>query len=188
YNYYQLRILCEICGNPARGKRCWQHKTKKPIARTALKRKPKSAKKPPKEKTGGKRVRSVRTLKGILWSWVSKYVRLRDSDENGFGKCITCDNIEYWKYADAGHFRPRKHTSTFVHEKNLSSQCKSCNQIKGGREKEHGEALDNKWGEGTAEMLIKLSHEPKRFNQEELEELIEHYKAEVVKLLKTKNR
>lgn len=184
-----MRKLCEICGNPSRNNRCWKHKPKKPIARTALKRKPSKPKRAPREeKVGGKRVRSVRTLKGILWSWVSKYVRLRDSDEHGFSKCITCDNVEYWKYADAGHFRPRKHTATFVHEKNLSSQCRSCNQIKGGREKEHGEALDKKWGEGTAEMLTILSHQPKRFDQEELEGMIVYYKGAVDSLLKTKRK
>ena len=38
-----------------------------------------------------------------LWKWFSIYIRLRDSDENGYGKCFTCGKIIFWKKGDCGH-------------------------------------------------------------------------------------
>jgi hypothetical protein len=87
----------------------------------------------------------------------SKYIRLRDADEFGMCKCITCGTRKKWNEMDQGHFQTRKHLSVKYHEKNSNAQCRKCNSFEGGRQYEHGIAIDKKYGAGTAEMLILLS-------------------------------
>ena len=55
------------------------------------------------------------------------YVRLRDSDVNGFGKCCTCSKIVHYKKADAGHWITRGDSSVLFDEVNTNLQCKQCN-------------------------------------------------------------
>lgn len=118
---------------------------------------------------------------------MSKYIRLRDSDENGIFKCITCGAPVYWKFGDAGHFIPRtKGNATYFEECNLAGQCETCNQYKGGMQQEFAEALDRKHGEGTADRMRALAQTTRKFLAAELYEMIVHYTAEVSRLLQEK--
>jgi len=182
-----LSKKCQICGANSRGDRCFKHKQRKPIAKTALKRKPPGTKRQ-RQPAGTGRPKSIKKLKHDLYTIFSKYIRLRDSDHRGVGKCITCDNKEYWKYADSGHYIRRKHMSTFVDERNNNLQCKTCNQVRNPEEMEaaYRIAIDKKHGPGTAEELEAMKHQTKRFSVPELVELISHYTREFEKLLKSK--
>lgn len=170
----------------SRGPRCFKHKARKTIARKPIKvRKPKIIQggRPPEKKH-----RSIRYLKGVVWKQVSLFIRLRDSNKKGFGKCITCDNVEYYKFADAGHGIRRKHNATLYHEMNLGLQCKGCNQVKDGMEEEFAKATDERYGPGTWDNLKALSRTTKRFSVQELEEMLEHYTTEVARMLKEKEK
>ena len=175
---------CTVCGNASTGEHCFRHKPKKAIRRTPLK---KGRPKETKTKPEGKR-RSVKLLKKLVWTVYSRVVRLEESDEYGIGKCVTCDNLVYWKYADTGHYIKRKHNMTFMHRKNTHFQCKTCNQYKDGMEKKHGEAIDLMYGEGAKEELQELSRQTKRWTPEELETLLEENKLRFAELIKTKKR
>lgn len=87
----------------------------------------------------------------------SLYIRLRDSDNNGICKCITCGTPHFWNDGDAGHFMSRDRMATRHNEKNVNFQCIPCNRFKSGKQYEHGIAIDKKYGAGTADMLLKLS-------------------------------
>lgn len=182
-----MKKTCKVCGIAAHSDLCVKHKVRKPLVRTPIKRQYQRRKKSKAEPTKSKRGNSVKVLKPILWGVVSTYIRLRDSDEDGYCKCITCSNVEWWKFMDAGHFKRRRHTSTFIHEKNLGAQCKTCNQKNDGMEDAFALAIDLRWGEGTAEELDILSKQPKRFSVPELRELIVEYEEKVAKLKKEKN-
>jgi hypothetical protein len=99
---------------------------------------------------------------------VNKMIRERDArpeSEGGFGICITCGN--YLKL-EAGHFRISENESTRFHPYNLNGQCASCNRFAGGMTYEHGKAIDEKYGKGTAEFLEKLSRKEEPWTIEEL--------------------
>ena len=102
----------------------------------------------------------------------SRYIRLRDSDEHGNGRCITCGKSVFYKDADAGHFRSRSFISTRWHPSNVSLQCKGCNMSAGGEQYKHGLAIDAKFGQGTADMLDDLSRISVRLSEKELKEMI----------------
>ncbi len=88
--------------------------------------------------------------------WFSIYIRLRDSYDGGYCRCITCYTAAKWKEMDCGHFVTRNHSMTRYSEENCNAQCKGCNNFKSGDQYKHGKAIDAKYGEGTADKLIAL--------------------------------
>jgi hypothetical protein len=83
----------------------------------------------------------------------SQYIRLRDSDEHGRAKCITSGKIDLVSKMDCGHFISRGKWATRWDFKNAHAQSKRDNIFHSGRQYEHGLAIDQKYGKGTAEML-----------------------------------
>lgn len=138
------------------------------------------------KKKPGVRRKSVISLKKKLWTIFSRWVRLEHSDHLGRCTCFTCGKDLAYKEAQAGHFISRKFNSTFVHELNVHPQCAYCNLHLSGDQYNYGRKLDLKYGEGTADSLLQLSKQFKKFEIGELEQMIEDYTARVTKLLKKK--
>lgn len=106
-----------------------------------------------------------------------EYIRKRDSIKTtlSFDKCVcvtcseTVDNIQCW------HFITRASRSTRWQEQNANGQCPKCNCWWGGRQYEHGLEIDKRYGEGTAERLVRLWHEPQKVTRELLEDIIRKF-------------
>jgi hypothetical protein len=122
-----------------------------------------------------------------LWKEFSLFIRLRDSDADGFGNCITCKKKVHYKESHAGHFISRRHKATKFDEKNVHLQCVSCNTYNAGRQYEYSIELDRRYGEGTAEELLQKSNELKKFTKSEIDELTKEYKEKVKQLKNKKN-
>ncbi len=120
----------------------------------------------------------------------SEYVRLFETDENGYGNCVTCNTSKFYKEADVGDFMTRATKSTrWLHQParvNASLQCKQCN-MNGGQQYVHGQMLDAKYGEGTADEVLRLSNLPAKYSQAELAEMVENYKIKLTNLKVTKH-
>lgn len=84
--------------------------------------------------------------------WFSEFIRLRDSDEHGRVKCVTCSHTDHWRYLQCGHCLERGNMSTRYDEKNCNAQCAGCNW-NGGQRVKHEAAIDAKHGEGTVAAL-----------------------------------
>lgn len=117
----------------------------------------------------------------------STFIRLRDTDANGYGKCITSGQFIHFDNADCGHFISRNNMATRYAEKNCNLQGRQDNRFLSGRQYEHGLAINNKWGKGTAEMLLIKSKSRVHFHPFELETMIKHYQQQVDVLKKKKN-
>lgn len=123
-----------------------------------------------------------------LWAAFSKYIRLRDSDNNGLCKCITCHRIAHWKNMDCGHGIPRQHWATRYNEKNNNAQCKVCNGFEGGKREVYKEEVNKKYGNGTWEILEVMSKKIiKRPSKYEISVMESFYKNKAKELLDTKN-
>lgn len=123
-----------------------------------------------------------------LWPVFSEYIRLRDSDENGFCRCFTCSNIRYFRNMDCGHGVRRGHMATKYHEQNNHAQCKLCNgPAGGGKPKEYEEAVDKRYGPGTWVSLQFLSRKIAKFTTFEVAALILAYKEKIAELRAAKN-
>jgi hypothetical protein len=121
-----------------------------------------------------------------LWKAFSLYIRLRDTDENGYGSCITCGRVIHYTKGDCGHGIPRQHKATKYHEFNNFLQCKRCNGFEGGKREVYKEEVNRRYGDGTWEKLEVMSRSVCKRGQFEIDVMTTHYLKEVEKLKKMK--
>lgn len=117
----------------------------------------------------------------------SQYIRLRDADQNGYIRCISCGKIVLWKEADNGHFINRKHMSLRFSETNCNAQCRSCNRFDEGNMTGYNLGMIKKYGQQTVDLLIISKNKANKISNIEYKILIKHYQQEVKRLLKEKN-
>ena len=117
----------------------------------------------------------------------SQYIRLRDADQNGYIRCISCGKIVFWKEADNGHFINRKHMSLRFSETNCNAQCRSCNRFDEGNMTGYNLRMIKKYGQQTVDLLIISKNKANKISNIEYKILIKHYQQEVKRLLKEKN-
>jgi hypothetical protein len=131
--------------------------------------------------------KSISKLKKELDKWFSLYIRLRDATDEGMVQCFTCGKVAHYKVGmQCGHFQSRSNLKTRFDEENCQVQCVGCNMFKQGEQYRFALQLDGKYGEGTAEKLMYLSHQGIRFIRGDYEEKISYYKDLVDKIKKEK--
>lgn len=111
-------------------------------------------------------------------TYFSKFIRLRDEGK----PCITCGNLR--ERMEAGHFMGRGNQATRYDEKNVHGQCSPCNRFQGGRQYEHGQKIDQIYGEGTAHELYLKSKMLCKRTKADFEMIAEHYKNKIDELLR----
>lgn len=123
-----------------------------------------------------------KTLVTTLDTIFSKYIRLKNSDADGYCNCVTCGKKGYWEKdgIHAGHFMSRKHYSTRWDERNVKPQCGYCNTHKYGEQYKYSLYL----GKETSEDLLELSHQTVKFSDIDLKEMTLLYKNIVNDLIK----
>ena len=144
---------------------------------------------------GSKKKRSsYKKLKDKAWSWTSKYIRLRDSDEDGICECISCGKRGFWEKNgfQAGHFIPKSQGNYFYFLWiNINAQCYNCNYYGSNHTGAiYAENLKKKIGKEKVNELLKLGQqrlEVKNFTEDELICVIEYCKEQIDILLKAKN-
>ena len=124
----------------------------------------------------------MNNLKSKLDTLFSQYIRLRDTDENGYGKCISCGKIIHWKDGDAGHYVNRKHMSLRYDEKNVNLQCRACNRYDEGNMIGYNHGLVEKYGDGAINYLNIKRHNICKMGKVEYEALIKHYHKKIREL------
>lgn len=120
-----------------------------------------------------KKQRPLSKLKKDVWKVFSLAIRLRDSNDKGVVKCICCNRRGYYigDGIHAGHFMSRRFGSTFLDPYNVNGQHVYCNTYMQGNQYEYSKALDEKYGEGTAERLNQKSKETFKVDRLYLEEM-----------------
>jgi len=117
----------------------------------------------------------------------SIYIRLRDSDENGYRKCITCENIRFWKNMDCGHYIKRQHQGTRFNEQNCHAQCKNCNWTLQGNDSVYKEKIIELYGQEKHDLLKSSERTYFKRTKLELDLLAKEYQGKIKELMKTKN-
>lgn len=118
--------------------------------------------------------------------WMSIYVRLRDSDENGICRCVTCETRKPWRQMDNGHFIKRQHMATRYKETNCHSQCKKCNYFEQGNDAKYEQFIIDKYGEDELNKLKAARHSTCKIGAFELKQLEKYYKEKAINLAKEK--
>jgi hypothetical protein len=102
----------------------------------------------------------------------SKFIRERDKGK----PCVTCGKP--WEPTfQCGHFLSRRHMATRWHKENAHGQCPGCNMFEGGRQFEHGLAVDALHGQGKAQELLMLSRQPFKRESAVLKIMLDAYEA-----------
>jgi hypothetical protein len=129
---------------------------------------------------------SVAALKKKADTIHSTYIRLRDSDTNGYATCITCNDRKPYKTMQCGHFVSRRVNALRFDELNTNAQCVGCNMFKSGEQYAYSKALDMKYGDGTAESLWNRRFETHKLSIGELLAIIDERKQMVAELKEIK--
>ena len=137
---------------------------------------------------------SVAQLRKKAKVYFNKFIRLRDTDENGFGRCISSGRpLKYGtKNAQAGHYYSGgKYPALEFDEDNVHLQGLSDNYFNGANLLNYRKNLIKKIGVERLETLELKAEASKRtpfkYDRFRLIEIIEDYKVKCKELLKTKN-
>ena len=117
---------------------------------------------------------------------MSKFIRLRDSDASGYGRCISCGKLVHWTKAHNGHFINRGHLNTRFDEQNCNLQCFECNCEKYGNEEGYKKGLIEKYGEDVVNNLYTKKHLFRKYSVFELKAIADDYKKRFSELKKIK--
>ena len=149
-------------------KECWAREHAKPIKKVSDKR-----------MVDEFSDESMSNLIEDLDATVSKYVRIRDSNVNGFAKCCTCPNELPYTEMDAGHFVPRQHLSVRWNEHNIFAQCRSCNRAKYGEQEKMARYIESKH-EGMSDWLLEQARYITKPSVSDLKELLTEYRSKLL--------
>lgn len=112
----------------------------------------------------------------IAQTHFNTYIRQRDKDQ----LCISCQKPPLKK--NAGHFfNANNHYNVRFDERNVHLQCEHCNTFLSGNLIPYRENLINKIGVQEFEDLSKIANETRKFNIQEVKELINIYKNKIKK-------
>jgi hypothetical protein len=120
------------------------------------------------------------------WKWFSLFIRLKDTNDEGIGQCISCRKYLHYKNGQAGHYISRRHNSTLFDEQNVHLQCPQCNGHFKGNLDEYAISLIQKYGQNILEDLNIRKRLPKKFTSLDLAAIVQHYKSAVKELEKNK--
>jgi len=127
------------------------------------------------------RQKSLKTLKKESARLFQLYVRLRDSDSNGFGNCCSCGKNVHYKEADGGHFISRGYLCTLFNERNVHLQCKRCN-LMGGNASGYALFMLDRYGQEVIEELNIEKNKPTKYSKAFYEMFIEEFKQKIKEL------
>lgn len=126
--------------------------------------------------------RSIPVLQKELDRIFSIFIRMRDSNEQGIIRCITCGAILTFRTAQCGHFWSRRHISVRWDEQNTASQCVKCNIFDQGANQKFASALQRKYGESILQILEIRKNNVCKMSQFQYEILIKEYQSKVRQL------
>ena len=120
------------------------------------------------------------TLVKNLDTVFSIYIRRKDAI-NDIAQCVTCGKKDHWSKLQNGHWASRRHYSTRWNERNCNVQCSGCNVFRAGEIYLYTKYLCSKYGDNFPEELYKLSQKIVKFTDDDLKDMIDHYKKELKK-------
>lgn len=117
----------------------------------------------------------IKTLDTVF----SEYIRRRDSDSEGYIRCISCGRRVHWQEADNGHFIPRGHMSLRFDERNCNAQCRDCNRTKDGNISGYTRGMAHRYGQETIDELRALKWKSRKWPRYAVEQTIKYYRQKI---------
>lgn len=127
-----------------------------------------------------KKPKTSAQLKKILDKHFSIFIRMRDTNTHGFGKCYTCPKIIHYKQGHCGHFIPRNILITRWDEENCRLQCVGCNLFGNGMILDFEDNLVKEIGRERVDALKARRFEILKIDTLWYLDKIEHYKSKTL--------
>lgn len=110
------------------------------------------------------------SMRGV-WNIFSKFIRIRDVNEEGYGLCITHKahtnpahtSFIHWKQGQAGHYKKRYIKALLFDEKNVHLQCYICNEIRDGEPEFYKDEIISRYGEEEHNRMVEASRDRDRY-------------------------
>ena len=131
---------------------------------------------------------SLSDLDKKLWTHFSRFIRLRDTDGQGYGYCISCSRRIQMRSGQCGHYIPRTYQGTKYEELNNHLQCPYCNEHLSGNPEKYRSALETRYGSKIFPYLEEKKSSNPILDRLELLEMTAHYKACNLLMEKIKSR
>lgn len=138
--------------------------------------------------------KTVAQLKRKLWEVFSLYIRKRDTDQDGYGNCISCQTPLQLGTANAqaGHYIPKGRGGSHyiglprfpddeLAERNVNLQCAGCNLSEGGQFLNQEIGLRDKYGDVATDELKEAGAVNPVFKRTkpDLIEIINYYRGQL---------
>lgn len=124
-----------------------------------------------------KKLPTFSSLEKKLDSLLSKYIRLKDADEGGTVRCVTCRKLLHWAEAQCGHWVKRQHRAVRWDERNVAVQCRRCNHFLDGAQDEFAQHILDSYGQTALNELLQKKRQVAKFSRALMNEWIEFYKG-----------
>lgn len=123
------------------------------------------------------------------WTACSIYVRLREADQDGYVKCITCPEVMFWEDADAGHWVCGRNNTNLFDDAHIFPQCQKCNHAGGGEEYKYTQAMKKKYGydDATCQEILNRKFAHKKLPDAEVDEIYKNFKEQALNFAKEKS-
>ena len=118
--------------------------------------------------------KSISSLRKRAERVFNLWIRLRNADDNGYVRCVTCGKVDHYTQMNAGHF---EHGLDWV-EDNMHAQCVRCNKWLHGNEARYALFMIDTYGRERTEELMnwkKKSLSGQKLSKSDYEEIIEKY-------------
>lgn len=172
---------CKSCGELGHYSINCRKVAKKPIKTPSTKLK---VKKPViKRKKPETRSKLIKRLDSVY----SQYIRLDKSDANGFCRCITCNDVIFWKDIQNGHYISRAKYPTRWNDDNCFPQCVRCNIFLKGNYIEYTLFMIDSYSREFIDDQKKLSQTTIKLSSQDLRDKITHYKTVVERIKSEKS-
>lgn len=129
-------------------------------------------------------MRKKKNLKDSLDKVFSEYIRLKNANDMGFCRCVTCGKWYHWRKIQNGHYMSRRFMATRYSEMNCHPQCMPCNVMQHGNIPQYRMWLVEHYGEEAVSRLeFAAMNKVVKISDFEYREMLDFY-TKLVKALK----
>jgi len=125
------------------------------------------------------KIPKLSTVKNKADKIFSEYIRRKNATSFGMCQCVSCGSWHAISECDAGHYISRNHMATRYDERNVHPQCRRCNRFQNGNMSGYSLYMLKHYGETILLELNKLQHTVKKFQVEELQDMIKGWQKEL---------
>lgn len=108
----------------------------------------------------------------------SIYIRLKNTDDTGWGTCYTCGIPIHYKMGQCGHYPYASRENMLLRwDKHIHKfQCRDCNEINDGCPDAFRDGLINEMGAGSVSKVEFVARKPFKWTRSEKEAILRDFK------------